>query len=533
MEEMTIEQQRAVALANARARSAGETPVAVDMAKSLAAGVGDAIVGALGLPGDIGNLASWGAEKLGAPADIRAKIGGAVKHIPGVGAFAGPGSSDVRKMVEHYTGEFYKPQTVAGEYSKSIGDFSAGALLPGGAVRRAANVLAPALASETAGQLTKGTGAEPYARAAGALAGGVAAARGISPAPARPEHAALASALESEGIPLTAGQRTGNRPLLWFEAAAADTPLAASKAATINETQGRAFTGAALKRMGMSGGELATPAAIDAGVQRISDKFNVLSARNTLQADRQMVADLLGSIDEYRAMVPASRQASIVEDVVRDIGAKLRQNSDQIVGREYQAFRSRLDKAAKSAEQADPQLSSALKGIRDALDNAMGRSVSVADRQEWKEARRQWANWKTIEKAITGSGSQTAEGYISPSQLRNAVAVRDRGAYARGNGDFAELARAGEAVMKPLPQSGTAPRAAAANTFASLAGMLGGGSVGGPAGAIAGAAIPALVGRGMLSGPMQAWLGNQYAPMTPQQMRALLLTSQMPALPRP
>ena len=36
--------------------------------------------------------------------------------------------------------------------------------------------------------------------------------------------------------------------------------------------------------------------------------------------------------------------------------------------------------------------------------------------------------------------------------------TQNRRAYARGQGDFADLARAGEGVMKPLPNSGTAPR---------------------------------------------------------------------------
>src|SRR5438270_771317 len=85
---------------------------------------------------------------------------------------------------------------------------------------------------------------------------------------------------------------------------------------------------------------------------------------------------------------------------------------------------------------------------------------AAADAAAWNEARGQWRNWKAIERASTGAGSATAEGYLSPSQLRTAVVGQGRGAYARGEGDLAELARAGEAVLRPLPQSGTAPRAA-------------------------------------------------------------------------
>lgn len=74
------------------------------------------------------------------------------------------------------SGLAYTPQTTAGEYAHTIGEFAPNALVPGGAVARAGQVLAPALASETAGQLTKGTSAEPWARFGGALAGGIGAA---------------------------------------------------------------------------------------------------------------------------------------------------------------------------------------------------------------------------------------------------------------------------------------------------------------------------------------------------------------------
>jgi len=68
----------------------------------------------------------------------------------------------------------FQPQTVPGQYAKTISSFAPAALGgEGGILARGARVLAPALASETAGQLTKGTSAEPWARLAGGLAGGM------------------------------------------------------------------------------------------------------------------------------------------------------------------------------------------------------------------------------------------------------------------------------------------------------------------------------------------------------------------------
>jgi hypothetical protein len=128
----------------------------------------------------------------------------------------------------------------------------------------------------------------------------------------------------------------------------------------------------------------------------------------------------------------------------------------------------------------------------------------------------------TIEKAATGAGENAALGLISPSALRNAtINTQGRRNYARGSGDFAELARAGEALLKPLPNSGTAGRLRAQNMGAMMPTLLGAGA-GGAYGAssgdgfintllgmAAGAAAPRMLGSVMMSGPGQRYLTNQ------------------------
>lgn len=73
----------------------------------------------------------------------------------------------------------YEPQTTAGEYARTATSFA-----PFGMIGKAPvaakvirQVLAPAIASETAGQMTKGSEYEPLARMAGGIVGGVAASK--------------------------------------------------------------------------------------------------------------------------------------------------------------------------------------------------------------------------------------------------------------------------------------------------------------------------------------------------------------------
>jgi hypothetical protein len=147
----------------------------------------------------------------------------------------------------------------------------------------------------------------------------------------------------------------------------------------------------------------------------------------------------------------------------------------------------------------------------------MERNMAPADQAAWREARTQYRNILAVEKAATGAGQPAAEGIISPSAMRNAtITEHGRRNYARGDGDFAELARAGEAVLKPLPDSGTASRLASRwlpQAASSGVGAMLGASAGGPTGAGVGALAGPLLARGVghaaMTRPVQALLANQ------------------------
>jgi hypothetical protein len=124
-----------------------------------------------------------------------------------------------------------------------------------------------------------------------------------------------------------------------------------------------------------------------------------------------------------------------------------------------------------------------------------------------------------LERASTGAGENAAQGLISPSALRSATVTKQgRRNYARGRGDFADLARAGESVMKTMPNSGTAGRLNAQNLGLGLAGVLGigaGTATGDTTNALAAAALglaaPRGVGAVMMSQAFQRYLSNQAA----------------------
>jgi len=502
----------------ARQFTAGET--AADVAKSAGIGLAQGGIGLATLPGNIEQLG-----RLGINAASRA-LGGE-NLVSGNAAL--PTYGDAKSVIEQYTGDFYEPQTTAGEYARTVGEFAPMAFTGGGGIAaRAANVLAPAFVSETAGQVTKGTPAEPWARAAGAFAGGVLP-RSVSPLPGDPTRNAMVRHLENEGVEaLTAGQKTGSQRLRWLESSSQDIPGGGARAKQLAETQNEQFTRAALRRAGINASR-ATPDVIDTGFTQLGQKFDDLARQTTIVADRTLVNRLDQIAKDYNELLAPSLRAPIVDNLVAELKQMRMQHptpggSGGFAGREYQALRSRIDGLRRNAGPntsgpSDQYLSRALGDIRETLDDAMERQLGArrggaALVKGWREARREYKNLLVLEKALQGAGENTAMGLISPSQLRNAARSQNKRAYVRGKDDLGPLARAGEAVMKPLPQSGTAPRQAAQNmmaAFGAAGGSLAAGAPGAFIGAISAAAAPAIGSRMLMSRPVQRYLSNQTA----------------------
>lgn len=490
-----------------------------DVAKSGSIGLAEGAIGLAGLPADMRSLAAsgvrWAADKLGAQ-----DVVGALDALRAIGG-DGATSKAIQSKIEEKTGQFYQPQTTAGEYARTVGQFVPAAAIPGGGGlgARVATAVTGGLGSEFAGQMTKGTSAEPYARIAGGVIGGLApsAMRGVvTPIPSNPERERLVQVLQGEGVnSITAGQRTGSNALRYLESALGDAPGAGGGAQGAMSNAREQFTQAALRRAG-SNGQLATPEVMAANQNRLANNFRDLAARNDLTPDNQFIGDIVNAARNYRR-VPDSQQRAMVQGYIDDIAAHV--NNGRMPGPMYQEMRSRLSRQSNSLRQSDPTLSEALRDMRVALDNAMERSIPAqsGDAQLWQQTRREYAAQKTLEKAASKAGEATGEGVIVPANLRNTVAAENRGAYARGQGDFADLTRAGATVLTQMPQSGTGPRLMAQGIPAAIGsaimggtGLAAGGVGGGMAGATLGATLgPAIAGRALMSRPVQAYLGNQ------------------------
>lgn len=164
-----------------------------DMLASGASGVARGAADLVGLPGTIADAIHSGgrfALKKGyelATGDEPSPSGGFVERLFAgspeldklmIGGGSNPMSGqNLRKALSYISGGAtdYQPKTTPGEYARTVGEFLPGAaafggVSPGNLVRVGA---IPAVSSEAAGQLTKDTAFEPYARIGGAIVGGM------------------------------------------------------------------------------------------------------------------------------------------------------------------------------------------------------------------------------------------------------------------------------------------------------------------------------------------------------------------------
>lgn len=521
-----------------------------DVTKSAVGGVEKGAAGLAGLPGsiqDLGDMAGkWLREKVRGPLTpeqtqaIQAQLPGKL-----------PNAQDMQQTMETVTGPVHQPQTTAGKYAQTVGEFLPGAMIgPGGMAAKATRMaVLPGLASEAAGQATEGKTIEPYARlAAGIGASLINPSRVITPNPMTPERQAMVNTLRGEGVDaLTAGQRTGSEPLKYFESAAMGAPFSGATATARNELAGEQFTSAALRRAGIDAPR-ATPEVVDQAFTRIGNDFNRLTANNTMQFDQPLRTELQGIQTNYFNRVNPTQRTPQVENTINEL---MTYNSPAMTGQQYQTLRSQL--AAEARQSGDAHSSRALNQITSALDDAMERSIAArnpADAGAFQEARNQYRNMLVLEKAANTAGEKSAQGFITPAALASATKqVQGLRNYARGQGDFAELARSGVGVMSPLPNSGTEQRGAIMHGIETAGGLLGGllgyglggvessigGAVSGPyAARFAGSAAMPFINRALLSNPGQAYLGNQIIPQgANMELQRRLLAAQLLAGPQP
>jgi hypothetical protein len=394
---------------------------------------------------------------------------------------------------------------------------------PGGIASRAiTNVAVPAIGGQIGKELARGTPYEPYAEIGGMVGGGIAAsggralldkARSYNVTPHREQALGV---LKSEGITPTAGQATGNSKLARKEAQRGG---AAYEAAL--EKQSSELNAAAFKKVGLAVDRI-TPGVANTYLDDIGTKFDDMAATSTSMITRNHGIKATRIAEDYKTNVEGTA-APIVENIAKSFQTDGRK---QLTGETYKALRTEIDRAARGA--GSPNMKEALYAMRGLLDDTVESAIDPAIKGAWRETRRQYKNWLSLEKAI-----DPTTGRVTPASLqRAAISVDKKRSYLRGRSDYTELANAADLILQKPPSTGTTENAAARMTGvlggASLRGGIGYGlgaatgiPLGGEMGGALGVALPAIRNRMMMT------------PRHQNQLRNRITSSPLPWLPQP
>jgi hypothetical protein len=316
-----------------------------DVARSLATGVGEGAAGTVGLLGDVQTLGdavgTWVGDRLGLP-----------RLTPEQEQTLRPIRPPTTADVERATGfdqMKHQPQTTAGEYARTVGQFVPGAATMGagtvaGTGRAALRYgIVPGLAAETAGQYTEGTPMEPLARTGAAiLASGPIPGLG-TPVPAAVRAAPTRQAMRSDASALF--QRADQMGIVydptWYAQTVdaitrrartqgvrtARNPRAADILAELNEMKGTAPTMTQILDIRSAAAELARKSADEgerhaAGVvlSEIEDALGSAGMSNIISKGDPQEAFRI--VKEANALWRRQSVAAVIEEIAKKAGRR-------------------------------------------------------------------------------------------------------------------------------------------------------------------------------------------------------------------
>jgi hypothetical protein len=333
----------------------------------------------------------------------------------------------------------------------------------------------------------------------------------------------LVKLFEDKNIPVSTAQRSGNKSLKWLDATLDDLTFSSGPQQEAKQAQRAAFNREVSKTYGDNTAEL-THEARNAAKQRIGASFEDLSNRNRLNFTNQTLNDVAKHQFDAERFAATRDDKALINNLWDDILSKVEPDGT-ISGRAYKEFDSKVGKKIKGVSSGD--LRSYLGVMRDILRNAMDDSISSADQEAWKTARKQYANLQIV----SDVAKNDPLGNVSAAGLLQRVNQQSPIAKFHGGGELGDLARAGKELLSPMSNSGTAPRSywTKALTGESLLGMGVAGGLIDPVTALTvgagGALLPIGLQKGaqsaMWGGPLSKYLENGLINLSPGTKNAL------------
>ena len=243
-----------------------------------------------------------------------------------------------------------------------------------------------------------------------------------------------------------AGQATQNPALLNIENYLARTPGSSGTMQALNQANTEAINRTAAKSIGQTGAEVG-PSMLGAAQKSLGAEFARLQRVTAPHLGTDFVNSLV-TVEAANAARGPFRSTAIdgLLDKSMDLAAQ-----GKLSGTAYKEIYTELSsESIKAFKAGDASLGQAFKTVRNALDEAAGKSLTAADQKAWETVRSQWGNWKTLTK-----GQVAEAGNVSPARVASQLRAQGPGFRTGSQGPLQDIGRIGEGIKSATnPNSG-------------------------------------------------------------------------------
>lgn len=501
--------------------------LASDVGMSAAKGTVAGVSGALDAPNLALEAGSSGLAYLtgGDRETIRDTALNEVSNIPVIGKAIEKyvGAPNVSEAAEEAMPDVvnYEPKSTVGELAERTMEF-----VPFAGKKIITQAIAPAFASYFAGNIKgiEGTNAQVPVEIASAVLAPFITKKIVSPKGGQltGETKKAIEVLKKEGVLPTAGQAYDDDVIMaWEDATKAGRDL--------TQTAYEQFSRAALKRIGINGA-YASEEALERVYREMGQAFNDTidsidtTARKIVPSNKQMDS-VVETLEAYSGEVNPGQAAPIFRQLFASFKAS-NQTGQSLSANQIKRFHETINRMTRRGDTDGDFAREILPILKEMINDHLGKEAAKA----WQEVNGRYRDFLAIERTLK-SGEGLYTGLVVPSKLAVATQQVFNRSNLFGKSDLGQLAKAGGAVMKRLPQSGTQPRIQAQGGVASQdATRFGAGAFGytgdpqtAAMAAAAGSLVPPIRNAAVTSAPGQAYLRNQLidefsGPMTLMRM---------------
>ena len=276
-----------------------------------------------------------------------------------------------------------------------------------------------------------------------------------------PETQRLIGVAEKEGISLTPGTKSGSRPLQATESVLSTLPFSSGPQRQVYANTREQFNQAVLKKAGIDA-KYVSPEVLNKAFTGIGKEFDDLGAQTPpLRVTPEFEANITAAKTEHAKYLTPDQQSvfkAYESDISKAIAdAKAVGGTAIIDSKQYKQIASKLRTRIRTTN--DPDLKESLGKLQDAFDDLVEQNASSKIVDKWSDARRRYRNLLIIDKAAGGGTGETRiSGDIPFAGFKQAVDAADQSGFARGRGEYNDLARVGDLLTQKIPNSGTPER---------------------------------------------------------------------------